>query len=398
MQKIDYIVTSATQEISVTQNRAGVWASILYVAISGNLFIALSSIFWGGFSEYLHFDDARIGEIMSTEFFGATAATVAAIFYMHRNRMNLRTLTYVALSVYGVGNYVTPSFFDSPQILKAVFFVCGFSSGTIFAAAATAITSQKKASRLVAVFYGTPYITGVIFQPLVHVIFEKWGFNTSFTLIAVVVVASVALFPFFPKYASHEIETDTGDGPAKTSLVLLILLSIALLLQYVANSGLWLFFQRVGTLSGHDQQTTANIVGIGTGMALIGTTLAAVLAKKLNPHHGILLGTGAIVLSSVTLHFSESLAVYAGSVWAFNIMTTFLTPFYFILLVKTFDPAKAVIVGNICLMLGFSLGPLLIGYTVEDGRFAASINSTIALFVVSIVFVLIYAAMAKRER
>jgi MFS family permease len=391
-------LTSATQEVIGSQNRAGVWASILYVAISGNLFIALSSIFWGGFSDYLHFDDARIGEIMSTEFFGATAATVAAIFYMHRDRTNLRIVTYAALAVYAVGSYVTPSLFDSPRILKAAFLVCGFSSGTSFAAAATGITSQKNSSRLVAIFYGTPYITGVIFQPLLHLIFDKWGFGASFYLIAAAVAASVVLFPFFPKYAGHEVDQGAGGVPAKTSLVLLLFLSIALLLQYVGNSGLWLFFQRIGTLSGHGEQTTANIVGLGTGMALIGTALAALLAKRLNPLHGILLGTGVIILSSITLHFSKSLAIYAGSMWVFNIMTTFVTPFYFILLVKIFDPAKAVIVGNICLMLGFSLGPLLMGYTVANNDFGVAINATIVLFALSILFILFYSVAVKRER
>jgi hypothetical protein len=252
---------------------------------------------------------------------------------------------------------------------------------------------------LFAIFYGTPYISGVIFQPLIHMVFARWGFSTSFTLIAIAVIASVAVFPFYPKFGSNEIEGDREIIPSgKLSLGLLILLLFALLLQYVANSGLWLFFQRIGTLSGHDEQATANIVGLGTGMALFGTALAALLARRLSALHGVVLGTGVIILSSSTLHLSDSLPIFAVSVWVFNIAITFVTPFYFILLVKTFRPAKAVILGNICLMLGFSLGPLLIGYAVVDSNFSTSINVTIGLFVISIVLVLIYGALVARGR
>ena len=377
-------------------NRAGAWAAILYVAIAGNMFIALSPIFWGGFSHYLHFDDARIGNIMSSEFFGATAATVAGILYMHRERMNLRTVTFVALAAYGIGNYLTPLFFEHPQGLRVVRFVCGLSSGTTFLAAATAITALKDASRLIAVFYGAPYFTGTVFQPLMQVIFGKWGFETSFLLITAAVVGSVVVFPFFPKFAGQAAAAQDGVATDKPSLTLLLLLASGLLLQYIANSGVWLFFERLGTLSGHTEQTAANVVGLSTGMGLVGTGVAAVLAHKLKPLYGILIGTGIIIMSSIALHFSRALTVYAGSVATFNVMITFLTPFYFILLVKTFHPAKAVIVGNICLMLGFAFGPLLIGYTVKGNDFSASINVTIGLFLASIAFVFVYAIVAKR--
>jgi 4-hydroxybenzoate polyprenyltransferase len=105
-----------------------------------------------------------------------------------------------------------------------------------------------------------------------------------------------------------------------------------------------------------------------------------------------------MILSTITLRFSESLTIYAGSVWVFNMMVTFLTPYYFILLTRTYHPARAVTVGNTCLLLGFSLGPLLIGYTVNQNQFGVSICATIGVLMLSVALVLIYAVMAKTER
>ena len=365
------------------------WIAVLYTSIAGNLFVALSPMFWGGFMQYLQYSDERIGEIMSGEFFGATAATVAGILYMHRRGLNLRYVMYAALSVYAVGNLLTPQMFGHPQGLRWIRVLCGLSSGTSYLAAATAITGLGSPPRLVAMFYGAPFITGALLQPLMHSVFEHWGFGRTFLLIAAASAASVALYTFFPRRADNREVAEQGGSIARAP-ILVGILAVALLLQYIGNSGIWLFFERIGDISGHPPQTVANIVGIGTGMALSGTWLSAMLANKLKPVVGILWGTAIITVSSLALYFSSHLAVYAGSVAAFNAMITFLTPFYFILLVQIYSPAKAVIIGNICLALGFAAGPLLIGYTVHGDQFSESVTATVVLFLISAALVVLF--------
>jgi hypothetical protein len=374
-------------------SRRGAGFSILYVAISGNLVIALGPIYWGGFSAYARFSDALIGKIMSAEYFGATVATVAGILYMHRAGTKLRRVAYWALAVYVVGNYLTPSLLGDPQLLRAGRFFCGLSSGTSFLAAATAVTGLKNASRLIPIFYGSPFIAGFFLQPILPRLFSSWGFDTSFRLVALAAAASVLVYPIFPRQTLQAPVPAVVGAPRSNSWLGLGLVTFALLLQYVANSGVWLFFERIGVVSGHTEQTAAAFVGLGTGMALLGTVLSTVLARNLTPLYGILLGTCMIGISTFMLHFSGSLTIYAGSVSLFNVMITFVTSFYFILLNDLFHSARAVVLGNIALMLGFSLGPLLIGYTVEGNNFAVSINATIGLFALSLALILVFAVL-----
>jgi len=376
--------------------RAAPWATILYTATVGNLFIALAPMFWGGYHEYLKLSDESIGALMSAEFFGSTVATVASIFYMHRRGLDLRRIVYAALAVYLIGNMLTPFLFEYSVGLMSVRVLCGLSAGTSFVAAAAAITGIGSPPRLVAIFYGAPFITGAVFQPLMNPLFQRWGFAAAFELMAVAVLASAPLYAYFPRFADNGEKAQADSASGVRSSALIGILSLGLLLQYIGNSGIWLYFERIGQLSGHSAQVVANVVGVGTGMSLVGTWLSALLAKKLRPADGILWGTGAIVMSSVSLHYSSHLTAFAGAVSVFNAMITFVTPFYFLLLARSYLPARAVVIGNICTALGFSAGPLLIRYTVHDSDFSQSINVTILLFAVSAALLVLFQLLNRK--
>jgi MFS family permease len=292
---------------------------------------------------------------------------------------------------------LTPFLFEYSVGLMSVRVLCGLSAGTSYVASAAAITGIGSPPRLVAIFYGAPFIVGAIFQPLMNPLFQRWGIAAAFELMAVAAAASMALYAYFPRFADNGEKAQADSPSGVRSSALIGILSLGLLLQYIGNTGIWLYFERIGQLSGHSAQVVANVVGVGTGMSLVGTWLSALLAKRLRAADAILWGTGAIILSSVSLHYSSHLTAFAGSVSVFNAMITFLTPFYFILLARSYSPARAVVIGNICLALGFSGGPLLIRYTVHDSDFSHSINLTILLFTVSAALLVLFQLLNKKQ-
>lgn len=373
------------------------WVAILYAATVGNLYIALSPMFWGGYHDYLNLSDESIGALMSAEFSGSTAATIASFFYMHRRGLDLRNVVFVALGFGVVGNVVTPFVFESPVALMAVRVLCGICAGTSYVAAAAAITGIGSPQRLVAVFYGAPFIVGALLQPLMNPLFQHWGFATAFVVMAAAAVAAAALYGYFPRFADRGESAEVRSASALRSHALIAILSLGLFLQYTGNSGIWLCFERIGQLSGHSAQVVANVVGLGTGVSLIGTWLSTMLVKRLGAVNGILWGTGAIILSSVSLHYAAHLTAFAGAVSVFNAMITFLTPFYFVLLARSHAPTRAIVIGNICMALGFSAGPLLIRYTVRDADFSRSIDVTTLLFVASAALVALFHQLDKRK-
>ncbi len=152
---------------------------------------------------------------------------------------------------YVAGNALTPLVFPYPAGLISMRVLCGLSAGTSYVAAATAITGIGSPPRLVAMFYGAPFIIGAIFQPLTNPLFQRWGFAAAFELAAAAAAASVALYAYFPPFADQGEAADRDSRAGLHWVALIGILATALLLQYTANAGIWLYFDRIGELSGH---------------------------------------------------------------------------------------------------------------------------------------------------
>ena len=311
--------------------------SLLVVGIVGTGTIALSPLLISGMSEYLGFGDAYLGELAGASSAGASVATVACLFFLDRPNWPLRSTAFISLLLYAAANIILPTLFDSHGWLIFAFFISGCAAGLIWAASATAITTMANTGRLTALFYGTPYLTGMAFQPLMPSLYAKWGVGSAFELIALACILSLLTLRWFPARAVGPPPPEEGD-PAKSGSgrgnAWLILLPVAtsLLLQYTANSGLWVYFDRVGLVAGHAHQSTANAVALGSGMALVGTVLAAIFAPKLRPILAIFAISVVMTLATLGLLGAQNYVLFAGSVFLFNAMITFITPFFFILL------------------------------------------------------------------
>ena len=375
--------------------------SILLIGIVGNATIAVSPLLVSGMSEYLGFGDAYLGELAGAASAGASLSTVAALFFLDRVGWPLRKTAFFALLLYAAANSVLPTLFDRSGWLLLAFFVSGCASGLIWAISATAITTLPNTGRLVSIFYGTPYLTGLAIQPLMPSLYARWGVAPAFELIALACVLSLLTLRWFPARAIGAPPLAKGD-PANSrrrrGLAWLILLPVAisLLLQYIANSGLWIYFDRVGLVAGHSHQMSANVVALGSGMALVGTLLATTLAPKLRPILAISAISMVMALATLGLLGAENYLLFAGSVFLFNAMITFITPFFFILLSQLpVSPGRAVLVGNLAMMAGFAAGPFLIGRMADGGDFTVSIYATSTMLLVSALIAIANRALGK---
>ncbi|WEK47865.1 MAG: MFS transporter [Candidatus Andeanibacterium colombiense] len=370
----------------------GLSVAILAAGIAGNADIALSPLLLSGMAQFLHFNDRVLGELASISSIGSSLATVAALFVMHRKGWPLRLTAIVCLCAYAVINLAIPSFFDNPMLLLAAIFLGGCCSGLLWAVAVTAQATVHGNERLIAIFYGTPYLTGLVFQPMMPFVFARWGLPAPYFGIAGACVLSLLLVRFFParavEAAAPEREEGTAGGARRGSFIGIGIVLLALFVQYCANSGIWVYFDRIGRLAGHTPQASANAVALGVGMALVGTMLATVLTVRLRPLPTILIISAVMALATLGLLEAGNYVLFAGSISLFNVMITFITPFFFILLNRISTArGRVALAANICMMGGFALGPALVGRIVEGGDFSSAIIVTAVAFLVSAVLV-----------
>ncbi|MBO9601170.1 MAG: MFS transporter [Novosphingobium sp.] len=378
----------------------GLSVAILAAGIAGNADIALSPLLLSGMAQFLHFDDRLLGELASTSSVGSALATVAALFFMHRKGWPLRLTAIVCLCAYAAINLAIPSFFDNPALLVAAIFLGGLCSGLLWSVAVTAQATVHGNERLIAIFYGTPYLTGLVFQPLMPLVFARWGLPAAYFGIAGACVLSLLVVRYFPSRTVETAAPEAASGATErgrhVSFVGIAIVLLALFVQYCANSGIWVYFDRIGRLAGHAPQASANAVALGVGMALVGTMLATMLTVRLRPLPTILIISAAMAVVTLGLLEAGQYLLFAGSISLFNVMITFITPFFFILLNRiSASPGRVALAANICMMGGFALGPALVGRIVEGGDFTVAILATAVAFLVSAALVMLSAVGAR---
>lgn len=367
--------------------RVALWIAIISAGIAGNAGIALSPLLLSGMAQFLQFDDQRLGELAAGAAIGSSLVTLSAVFFISRKGWPLRRTVIVALCVYAAINLAIPLLFTEPILLQTAIFLGGCCSGLVWSAATTALTIVPNNERIVAFFYGTPYLTGLVVQPLMPVVFANWGLGTAYSGIAAASILALLVMRAFPARAMgvvHAIEEPAAEPSSRAGVVNVAILLAALLMQYLANSGLWVYFDRIGHVSGHTPQASANVVALGSGMALAGTALAIGLTSRLRPIPTIIGVNVAMALVTVLFLAANHYIAFVFAVSLFNVMITFITPFFIIFLTRmSSSPGRTALGANICMFAGFAFGPLIVGRMTEGGDFSTAVVATSIAFLVS---------------
>ena len=384
-----------------TKARSGfaAFAAILAVSISGNAFVALSPLFVGAMADYWGMSEVDIGALISYEFLGTSITTILGVFFLHRPNWPLRRTAFSALSIFVLGNLVTPFIHEQHWALVSVRIICGLCAGLTWIVSATAIAHLNNNKRVLPLFYGSPFFTGMIFQPIMPILLQTWGPRGAYFLIAAIGALCFLLYGRYLDRNPPEATAADTTAPTKQPRPVPVTLVLAsLTIQYVANTGLWTYFERIGVHSGHSAQSTATILSVALAFAIAGALLASAVAEHLRAVYAIVAGTVLISVASALVLGSESTVLFLVAASLFNLMITFVTPFYFIVLAQNFDPAKGAILGNIAMIVGFTVGPVLIGHTIVANTYTFAVIATLALFTVSIILVLCAFAALKASR
>ena len=372
--------------------------SILIVGIAGNAFTPLSPSIIGGLVDYQGFSLKTAGQLVSLEFAGIVLGTLTITLYHHPG-LNLKRITLVSLCLLITLNIVTIFSYEVLTVYSVCRFLTGIIGGIVWCAAAVSVTRIYDVERTTALLYGAPYFMGALGLSALPMIYPYFGVSGAYySIIFFCIVALPFLLLYFPE--SHSaIETHTADKKAIDDQPVprfkLSILLIAIYLNFVANSGIWTYFERLGISYGYSAKTVGPVVGSSQLLALVGVFVASTLGGRLGAIKPILIGTVLITLSTLPLYYSLSLTWFFCTIALFNFSITFLTPYYFVLLGKLVPSGKGVLWGNLVLWLGFSSGPAVISLSIKDGNFNLSIAITTMLFILSILFILVFIKVNK---
>lgn len=356
-----------------------------------NIYIPVAPSILGAMVDYQGLTNDVAGRLISYNFWGATVATIFAIFILHRPGWNLRLTMFVCLLLVVITSGASVWFADNVGALGVVRFVNGLGAGLGFTVSCVAVVGTPHVERSYAILYGSPFLISGLGLASLPLVYQAFGVEGAFYGMGALNLLCCALLPLFPKYVltAGEHDEHTGVFLDRSTMFIAGLVIAALFLHYVFNSGIWAYFERLGVASGMSAEKAGAILGPSMSAAILGMVAASVLSDRLGYLRPIYFGIAAITIATISLLFSSSEWVFGLGTGIFNASITFVTPYFVAIMANLIPSGMGVTAANIATIAGFSTGPFLVSFLVANNDFGPSIILTALGF--AVVYVLIRA-------
>ena len=184
--------------------------SILVIGMAVNVYIPVAPSILGALVDYQGLSNDVAGRLISYNFWGATVATVMAVFIVHRRGLNLRLTILACLLLVVLTSGASVWFAGNVPMLGVVRFANGVGAGLGFTVGAVALIGTRHVERSYAIFYGSPFLisgAGLAFLPYVY---QTSGIEGAFYGMGAINLLACGLLPFYPRYIA-------ADGQAAES-------------------------------------------------------------------------------------------------------------------------------------------------------------------------------------
>jgi uncharacterized membrane protein len=246
--------------------------AIVVVGMAVNIYIPIAPSILGAWVDYQGFTMEVAGRLTSYDFWGATVASVLAIFLLHRPGWNLRATMLVCLLLVIVTSGASVWFVGNIPALVIVRFINGMGAGMGFTVSCVAVIGTPRIERTYAILYGSPFLISGVGLALLPMVYRAIGIEGAFYGMGVINILSLFLLPYFPRTVQRpEPRSGAASGALdKGARYLAGLALTGLLLHYVFNSGIWAYFERLGVTAGMTPEAAGAILGPSMGAAIVG--------------------------------------------------------------------------------------------------------------------------------
>ena len=178
--------------------------SILVISTTTNIYIPVAPSILGALVDYQGLSNEVAGRLISYNFWGATFATVLAVFILHRPGWNLRLTMFGCLLLVIVSSVAAVWMAGSVETLGVVRFVNGLGAGLGFTVAAVALVGTPQVERSYAILYGLPFLISGAGLALLPYVYHAAGIEGAFYGFGAINILACGLLPFFPRTVTQE--------------------------------------------------------------------------------------------------------------------------------------------------------------------------------------------------
>ncbi|MGF9662382.1 MFS transporter [Arthrobacter crystallopoietes] len=344
----------------------GVFSAVL------NTVLLIAPVIAGKLVERYGVTPVELGALFSLELASFSLASLPAFLWLHR--INLRTATYLFTGLVIAGN-IASGFMDSFPALMGARFVTSLASGSIMVILLTLSGRASNPSRAFGIFVVAQLAMGALILAVFPALYAGTGVAAIYwtlaglaalCLLAVRCIDGDALRS--PSRARNYPDADAAAperGRTKVPALRLVLGLSAVLLFYVALSGVWTFIAQISAAAGIDLSASSLVLSLATVAGIISALVATVLGETPRRRAFLLAGYVGMGISVALLFGAPGLVRFAAAAIIFKFAWTFILP-YLLSTLSDLGGGHIMSTVNLVIGTGFAIGPLLGGALIQS--------------------------------
>jgi predicted MFS family arabinose efflux permease len=355
-----------------TKSDRGIYTYIGVFSAVLNTVLLIAPVIAGKLVERYGVTPVELGALFSLELASFSLASLPAFLWLRR--VNLRTATYLFTALVVAGN-IASGFMDSFPALMGARFVTSLASGSIMVILLTLSGKATNPSRAFGIFVVAQLAMGALILAVFPALYAGTGVAAIYwtlaglaalCLLAVRCIDGDALRS--PSGAKGHTGADAAARLERTkapALHLLLGLS-AVLLFYVALSGVWTFIAQISAAAGISLSASSLVLSVATVAGIASALVATVLGETPRRRTFLLAGYLGMGISVALLLGAPGLVRFAAAAVIFKFAWTFILP-YLLATISGLGGGHIMSTVNLVIGTGFAIGPLLGGALVQSG-------------------------------
>lgn len=334
-----------------------VYSAVLYTVL------LIAPVIAGKLIEQFALTPVQVGMLFSLELGAFSLATVPA--YLWLKRVNLRTATYLFTAVVIIGNVVS-GFLDDFGMLMAARVVTSLAAGSITVIILTLSGKTANPSRAFGVFVVFQLAMGALILAVFPALYANAGVAAIYWTLAGLAVLCLLVVNRIDGEVLRNAEPVAATAGAKIPLRKFIIGMAAVLLFYIALSGVWSFMAQISAGAGIDLSASSTVLSIATVAGIVSAMVATILGDTPRRTMYLIAGYVAMSASVVLLFGAPGLVRFAIAAIIFKFAWTFILPYLLSSLSDLSASGQIMNTTNLMIGSGFAIGPIVSGALIES--------------------------------
>jgi predicted MFS family arabinose efflux permease len=332
----------------------GVFSAVLYAVL------LVAPVIVGPLIEKFQINPAQTGLLFSAELGAFSLATVPAYLWLTRVRL---TVSVTVCTVLAAGGQLASGFVDDFGTLLVVRVLTSLAAGSITVVLLSLSPRTANPGRAFGIFVVSQLAMGALILALFPVVYAGADVAAIYWTLAALTGLCLAFVPLLRGM------TLTSPGRPATRVAAgtvgrFVAGLAAIVLFYVALSGVWSFMGQISATAGNGEGATSLVLSVATAAGIVSALVATVLGESRYRALFLVCGLGGMAVSVLLLLGAPALLRFAVAALVFKFAWTFVLP-YLLGGVSKLGGPQAMNTTNLMIGGGFAVGPILAGWMTQ---------------------------------